>query len=163
MKKILISATVAMLCSLTVHAQDASNNATATTVAKPSSPDVGRNSRTAQNWRNMPVDQKMRTYQTQTAQKENVSAEDRVNSNADKKEMRQERKEARQEMYNNASPELKARMDEHRAMMEKLSPEKREAVKAEMKRHREAMKAITGVDLPMPPEPNDNQRENSKR
>ena len=76
----------------------------------------------------------------------------------EKKELREENKEARQEKYNNASPEMKAKMDEHRGVMEKLSPEKREAAKAEMKRHREAMKAITGVELPMPPQPTTHQQ-----
>lgn len=56
--------------------------------------------------------------------------------------------------YANASPEQKAKMDQHREMMKNLSPEKKELVKKEMQRHREEMKKITGVDLPMPMNPN---------
>ena len=56
--------------------------------------------------------------------------------------------------YANASPEQKERMDQHREMMKNLSPEKKELVKKEMDRHRAEMKNITGVDLPMPMNPN---------
>jgi len=65
-------------------------------------------------------------------------------------ETKQTKKELRQEKYQNASSEEKARMDGHKAMMKKLSPEQKAAVKKEMERHRQEMKKITGVELPMP-------------
>lgn len=57
-----------------------------------------------------------------------------------------ERIAQRQQKYDNASPEERARMDERREMMEKLSPQQREAVKKEMERHHAEMKKITGFD-----------------
>ena len=57
-----------------------------------------------------------------------------------------------QERGSNSSDQ-RAKMEQHRALMEKLTPEQKKAVKAEMERHRAAMKQITGVDLPMPPMP----------
>ena len=63
------------------------------------------------------------------------------------------RKERRNQVYENASPEQKEKMDRHREMMKNLSPEKRELVKKEMDRHRAEMKKITGFDLPIPINP----------
>lgn len=44
------------------------------------------------------------------------------------------------------SPEHKERMMERKEKFKSLSPEKQEAAKAEMKRHREEMKNITGEE-----------------
>ena len=66
----------------------------------------------------------------------------------------QTKKEKREQRYQKASPEQKAKMDQHREMMKNLSPEKKELVKKEMDRHRAEMINITGVDLPMPMNPN---------
>ena len=45
------------------------------------------------------------------------------------------------------SPERKQRMMERRERFKSLSPEKQQAAKAEMKRHREAMHNITGEEF----------------
>lgn len=57
-------------------------------------------------------------------------------------------KEERQKRFENASPEQKAKMEKRHEMMKSLSPEKREAVKKEMERHRAEIKNITGFDGP---------------
>lgn len=62
-------------------------------------------------------------------------------------EKKYQKKKEREEKYNNASSEEKARMDKHRQIMEKLTPEQRELVKKEKERHRQEMKRITGVDI----------------
>jgi hypothetical protein len=62
-------------------------------------------------------------------------------------EKKYQKKKERDERYNNASPEEKARMDKHHQIMEKLTPEQKELVKKERERHRQEMKKITGVDI----------------
>lgn len=57
------------------------------------------------------------------------------------------RKAQRQEKIEKMSPEQKQRMMERKEKFKALSPEKQKAAKAEMKRHREEMKKITGEDF----------------
>ncbi len=172
MKKFLTSFAVVALCSLSANAQ----NTTATTTNKAPKPQ-------AQNWDSFPADQKMQAankedlsiqekiekrdqnsakWQDSSAEEkqkmverrqkfENMSPEEREKMKA----QHQERKGEREEKYNNASPEQKARMDKRHAIMEKLTPDQRKAAKAEMERHRAAMKQITGVDM-APPAPEGN-------
>jgi len=69
---------------------------------------------------------------------------------SDKKSLWQER---RNERFENAPNEQRARMEKHFEMMRNLSPEKKELVRKERQRHREEMKKITGFELPEPPMP----------
>ena len=167
MKKLLTSFALAALCSLPVNAQEAPTSSTAT---QPATIASGKNQPPVK--KNLSTEERIKMKDTNAAKWQSASPEEKQkmmenrekagNMSSEEREkmktQRMEKKDDRQEKYNNASPEMKAKMDEHRAVMEKLSPEKREAAKAEMKRHREAMKAITGVELPMPPKPNTNQQ-----
>lgn len=56
-----------------------------------------------------------------------------------------------EEKLEKASPEQRARMEKHRQIMEKLTPEKRKELKAEIQRHRGEVKRITGEEPPMMP------------
>ncbi len=152
MKKFLTYFSCATLCVLSANAQVTSGQSDTKVAQFP------------RNWDN----QKMQASGKQMAETQNLSTDEKIKlidekaaqwqslSNEEKQQKMQSNKCGRLEKYKNASPERKAKMDEHRAMMEKLSPEKREAVKAEMERHRAKMKEITGVDLlpPPPPAPN---------
>lgn len=129
MKKFLVSFALASLLAASVNAQG-------TTAQKSTGPDdmytaLDKNSEKNANrekYRNASLEEKKQILQN--------------------KEKKLDEKAAK---YNNASPEEKARMDAHREMMQKLSPEQREAVKKERERHRAAMKSITGVEMPTPP------------
>jgi hypothetical protein len=91
-----------------------------------------------------------------------ANAQDASNSDSTKSDGRLERTQAReqkyqqrQERYKNASPEQQQKMDQRHEIMQKLTEEQKKAVKAEMERHRAAMKQITGYDLvPAAPEGN---------
>lgn len=78
-----------------------------------------------------------------------ANAQEALNTNVEVKSEvhgKMMRKEKREERMKNASPEQKERMMERREKFKSLPPEKQQAVKAEMKRHREEMHSITGEE-----------------
>jgi Spy/CpxP family protein refolding chaperone len=166
MKKFLTSFAVATLCSLAVNAQDAAT--TGTTATNPKAQVINKRDLSTQDriekrdgnaakWQDASAEDKQKMMERRQKM-ENMSPEEREKMKAthqERKEDRSQKKEQREERYSNASPEEKGRMDQRHAIMEKLTPEQRKAAKAEMERHRAAMKQITGVDMmPQSPERN---------
>lgn len=138
MKKFLTSFAVATLCALSANAQTNDATTTATTT-----PTQASSTATTTPTTNAPK----RGALVRELKKEHQQDEQKDKANPTlqgRKQMLDNRMAKRQEMYNNATPEQKARMD----AMSKLTPEQKEAVRKERERHHLEMKKITGIDMP---------------
>ncbi len=114
MKKFLTSCAIAIIFTLSANAQDSTTTSTTT-----------------------------QTNSTANTTTPATNAPKRLASPEFRKKMHEERLAKKQEIYNNATPEQKARMD----AMSKLTPEQKEAVRKEKERHHAEMRKITGIEI----------------
>lgn len=165
MKKFLTSFAVLAVFALSANAQESSTTNEASVSAQDSSNSGEQNWRNSQAHKNKIAEKRAEAssaegeerrtkYKFQKAKNgEKATSEDeasRPNREERRDERRAERRDRRQERLENASPEDRARMEKRHDIIKNLPPEKRAAVKAEIERHREAMKQITGAEFPMP-------------
>ena len=167
MKKFLTSFAVAAICAISANAQDSTTNGAAVpTTSSKAAPAVVRGQRATmpqkrEEFKNASTEEKVKIKDARNDKWQNATPEQKQKmmenhekndsltpeERAQKHEKREDKKEQRQERYDAASPEEKGRMDQRRAIMEKLTPQQKDAVKAEMERHRQSMKQITGADV----------------
>ncbi len=110
----------------------------------------------ADNKKSFNAEEKTKTKDERAQRWRNASDEEKQKMDSDRTT---KTREPRQNNYenNNSPSEERGKMEQHRALMEKLTSEQREAVEKEMDRHRAEMKKITGFDLPSPPKRPDRQ------
>jgi len=177
MKKLILLSAIFSLFATKLLAQEPSTNSvsnTEPTIQEPSNSTKPKKARREERYENASPEQKEKMDKRREENK-NLSKEERQKKREENRGDLEDKKDSSDNedgyksqpyqrgegrgmggngRYANASPEQKAKMNQHREMMKNLSPEKKELVKKEMDRHRAEMKNITGVDLRMPMNPN---------
>lgn len=126
MKKFLTSFAVAAICSLSANAQDAVApvGTPTTAIAQPSTPNAQAKPDAMQ--------------RKERKNLRNAMGQEKIKADGDVNHAPAEMKEARMEKWQNASPEQKQKMKEHREKMANMTPEEREKMMKERGERKEA-------------------------